>query len=138
MAACRLVRRPEVGCPRDPSSVLPPLMCPCSPPRPVRATDPRRASAAQAQDLADLASFWPQEGGSIITIIGSEFSAETDIERQRSVLLSHAGAGGVERECCATTTVSDTVMTCRLPRVTCLLSNPTNPCPEPGARGELR
>ena len=63
MAACRLVRRPEVGCPRDPSSVLPPLMCPCSPPRPVRATDPCRASAAQAQDLADLAVVRAAGGG---------------------------------------------------------------------------
>lgn len=96
-----------------------------------------------------------------MTIYGSEFSSEPFFERQRSVLLSHDGPGGAERECCATATVSDTVvtcrlpqapfiiniikcftgfysqvsdtvMTCRLPRVSCIASNPINPCPKPG------
>jgi hypothetical protein len=77
-------------------------------------------------------SFGPEEGGTIITIVGQEFSSESILQRQRSVLLSHDGPGGVERECCQTTTVSNTVMTCRLPRISCLSSNPTNPCPKPG------
>ena len=79
-----------------------------------------------------MPSFGPEEGGTIITIQGQEFSSESVFQRKRSVLLSHDGPGGVERECCDTTTVSDKVMTCRLPRVSCLSSNPTNPCPKPG------
>ena len=76
--------------------------------------------------------FGPEEGGTIVTITGTYFSDEPVAQRQRRVVLSHSGDGGAPRECCETRRVSATLMTCRLPRVSCLSSNPTNPCPRPG------
>ena len=76
--------------------------------------------------------FGPQDGGTTVTIVGNFFSDETVTQRLRKVVLTHSGDGGEARECCATARLSETQMSCRLPRVSCLSSNPTKPCPQPG------
>jgi len=76
--------------------------------------------------------FGPEEGGTVVTVTGTYFSSEASAPRLRSLVLSHDGEAGQPRECCATTRLSATQMTCRLPRVSCLSSNPTSPCPKPG------
>jgi len=87
--------------------------------------------------------FGPEEGGSIVTVRGVEFpEPDEGSSHNASITLRHNFLtvdgvlrewGGQVRECCATRRVSDTEMTCRLPRISCLHSNSVGKCSKPGA-----
>ena len=85
--------------------------------------------------LSTYPPFGPEEGGTTITVIGREFPSSDGVSNLRngSIVLHHSGPGGDARECCESRRLSDTMMTCRLPRVSCLSNNPSVPCPEPGS-----
>ena len=89
--------------------------------------------------------FGPQDGGTVVTIIGQEFPvAEPGGNQNASIILQHGlidveGVkkewGGQARECCETKRISESQITCRLPRISCLHDNratPPGPCPKPG------
>ena len=87
--------------------------------------------------------FGPEEGGSVVTVRGVEFP-EPDVGslHNASITLRHGFLtidqverewGGQVRECCETRRLSDTEMTCRLPRISCLHNNQVGRCSKPGA-----
>jgi len=79
--------------------------------------------------LSAFPNFGPEEGGPVVTIIGREFPEKP----LGSLVLAHEGEGGQERECCETRRLSDTAVTCKLPRVSCLNElSAINACPKPG------
>jgi len=86
--------------------------------------------------------FGPEEGGSIVTVRGVEFPEPEGSAHNASITLQHGFLtvdgvqrewGGQVRECCATHRLSDTEITCRLPRISCLHSNGVGKCSKPGA-----
>jgi len=88
--------------------------------------------------------FGPEEGGSIVTVRGVEFpEPDEGSAHNASITLEHKDLtvngvvrewGGQVRECCDTRRLSDTEITCRLPRISCLHSNSVGKCSKPGAK----
>ena len=88
--------------------------------------------------------FGPEEGGSVVTVRGVEFpEPEAGSKHNASITLQHGDLadengvlrewGGQLRECCETRRLSDTEVTCRLPRISCLHNNKVGKCSKPGA-----
>jgi hypothetical protein len=87
--------------------------------------------------------FGPEAGGPVVTIKGVEFpEPEPGSRHNASITLEHGKLkvdgvlrewGGQVRECCETRRLSDTEITCRLPRIACLHRNPSGQCSHPGA-----
>mmetsp|Transcript_47948 Transcript_47948/g.113533 ORF Transcript_47948/g.113533 Transcript_47948/m.113533 type:complete len:971 (+) Transcript_47948:388-3300(+) len=83
--------------------------------------------------LGATPNYGPEEGGPVVTITGVEFPLLDSQLMNASIVLEHDGEGGQERECCETRRLSDTMVTCKLPRVSCLNEqSPINDCPKPG------
>jgi hypothetical protein len=87
--------------------------------------------------------FGPEEGGSIVTVRGVEFpEPEPGSYHNASITLRHGFLpnelgvmrewGGQVRECCETRRLSETEVTCRLPRISCLHNNQVVKCSKPG------
>lgn len=87
--------------------------------------------------------FGPEEGGSIVTVRGVEFPEpdpgsyhNASITLRHGLLPNELGVmrewGGQVRECCETRRLSETEVTCRLPRISCLHNNQVVKCSKPG------
>lgn len=85
--------------------------------------------------------FGPEEGGTIVTIIGKNFPlGRSDFGSNGSVVFEHSAvnpggagsSGGDPRECCETWRLNSNQIMCRLPRISCLTQVIGFSCPQPG------